>query len=73
MIAAWRGFYCIICSTEGIDAISYRNYDLFLRFYSNRIYYKWEFCEYLLAHAFPHAYNFYYNYFWYFWAVISAS
>jgi hypothetical protein len=43
-----KGFYCLVCSTEGIDAISWRSNPLSIRIYSNRVYYKWEFCDYLL-------------------------
>ena len=42
---ARRGFFCIICSSLGLNAISYRSNNFTLRFLlSNRIYYNWDFC-----------------------------
>lgn len=44
-----RAFYCYLCSTKGIDNISYRLNALSIRLFDNWVYYHWDFCYYLLS------------------------
>lgn len=51
-----RGFYCMLCSIEGQNAI-YNSPWLFRWIYTDRIYYNREFCQMLVDHSFRITYE----------------
>ena len=55
---ARRGFYCMMCSVEGLRAVK-TTWSIFRWIYSNRVYYNREFCQMLVNYTFRISYELY--------------